>query len=95
MPGLSYRIENGPKDLASGHKYYVHCGHKSPKTFGRRKQTNEIKQEEKNKNKNGKRSQAGNKFNLCKLNWQIIGPEAGARAEKEVRGEEGPAMAIT
>lgn len=40
-----------------------------------------------------RKSRAGKKFNLCKLNWQIIGPEAGSR--KWRGNEEGPAMAIT
>jgi len=52
-----------------------------------------IKQKHEKKQQN-ERAEPGNKFNLCKLNWQIIGPEAGSQGRKSW-GRKGPAMAIT
>jgi len=45
------------------------------------KQANKIKQKQEKKQQN-ERAKPGNKFNLCKLNWQIIGPEAGSQGRK-------------
>jgi len=74
--------ETGLRTLAPGHKYYVHCGHKSPKTFGSRKTSQQNKTKARKKKRQNERAEPGNKFNLCKLNWQIIGPEAGSQGRK-------------